>query len=68
MGSWIYAEDRQPKKRGKYRIMRRTGTSSYEYFWNGTYWVTGGGNPAQSVYLWFDEEGDEDEHEQRGMA
>ena len=61
-GQWIECEDRNPEKYGKYHVIRQQGSRRVEdeYLWNGSYWVTGGGSPSQSVRLWYEnpEEGE----------
>ena len=52
---WVLAEERQPTDSGYYTVATATKTQSKKYYWNGSYWVTPGHNPARGVYAWREE-------------
>ena len=51
---WINCGERNPEKYGKYRVLctKRGQKTEDEYLWNGSYWVTPGGNPSKGVEAW----------------
>lgn len=57
--AWINNSERKPARTGRYQIRRRKGKTGWHndrYLWNGSYWVTGHGNPASDNLEWWESE------------
>lgn len=57
--AWINNSERKPTRTGRYQIRRRKGKTGWHndrYLWNGSYWVTGNGNPASDNLEWWESE------------
>ena len=57
--AWINNNERQPARTGRYQIRRpkgKTGWHNDRSLWNGSYWVTGNGNPASDNLEWWESE------------
>lgn len=57
--AWHDAKEQQPARTGRYLVRRRKGKTGWHndrYLWNGSYWVTGNGNPASDNLEWWESE------------